>query len=135
MMKCQNYKMTCQRQIVINSRLFQIIKKRKLGNKYDPVDLFLEACNYDVWFESEELSDIPKSDEKSTDLLSMSSLEGDEEEAKKGKGLKIQIPSKLLTRLPISSAKIIKIKSNQHNKITKKVYNNVVKPLQYWNKI
>ena len=60
-----------------------------MGNKYDPIDLFLEADNYDVWFESEELSDIAKSDEKSTDLLSLSPLEGDEEEAKKGKGLKI----------------------------------------------
>ena len=29
-------------------------KKRKLGNKYDPINLFLEAYNYDVEFENEE---------------------------------------------------------------------------------
>ena len=27
-------------------------KKRKLGNKYDPINLFLEAYDYDVEFES-----------------------------------------------------------------------------------
>ena len=29
-------------------------KKRKLGNKYDPINLFLEAYNYDIEFENEE---------------------------------------------------------------------------------
>ena len=29
-------------------------KKRKLGNKYDPINLILEAYNYDVEFENEE---------------------------------------------------------------------------------
>ena len=27
-------------------------KKRKLSRKYDPVNLFLEAYKYDVWFEN-----------------------------------------------------------------------------------
>ena len=36
----------------------------------------------------------------------MSPLEGDEEEAKAGKGLKILTPNKLLTKLPVSSAQI-----------------------------
>ena len=40
----------------------------------------------DVWFESEELSDTTKTNEKSTDLLPMPPLESDEEE---GKALKI----------------------------------------------
>ena len=43
--------------------------------------------------ESENLTDIPL-------------LEGDEEEVKKGKGLKIVTPNKLLTRLPILLAQI-----------------------------
>ena len=28
-------------------------QKRKLGNKYDPINLFLETYNYDAWFENE----------------------------------------------------------------------------------
>ena len=30
-------------------------KKRKLGNTYDPIKIFLEAYNYAAWFESETL--------------------------------------------------------------------------------
>ena len=71
-------------------------------------------------------------------------LEGDEEEVKEGKGLKILTPNKLLTRLPILLAQI-KAGNNsyilkneirqilyllyQYNKITKKVYNNFIKSL------
>ena len=70
-------------------------------------------------------------------------LEGDEE-LKEGKGLKILTPNKLLTRLPILPAQIkagnnsYKLKNEirqilyllkQHNKITKKVYNNLIKSL------
>ena len=29
------------------------VQKIKLGNKYDPINLFLETYNYDVWFENE----------------------------------------------------------------------------------
>ena len=29
-------------------------KKRKLGNKYDPINLFLETYNYDDWFENKK---------------------------------------------------------------------------------
>ena len=61
--------------------------------------------------------------------------EGDEEEVKEGKGLKLLTPNKLLTRLPILLAQIkvgnnsYKLKNElrqilyllyQHNKITKK---------------
>ena len=38
---------------------------------------------------------------KFTDLPPMSPLEGNEEELKEGKGLKILTPNKLLTRLPL----------------------------------
>ena len=67
-----------------------------------------------------------------------------DEEVKEGKELKILIPKKLLTRLPILLAQIkaennlYKFKNEirqrlyllyQHNKITKKVYNNLIKSL------
>ena len=35
-------------------------KKRKLGNKYDSGNLFLETYNYDHWFKIEELADTPR---------------------------------------------------------------------------
>ena len=69
-------------------------------------------------------------------------LEDDEEEVKEGKGLKILTPNKLLTRHPILSPQIKarnnsnKLKSEirqilyllyQHNKITKKIHNNLIK--------
>ena len=69
-------------------------------------------------------------------------LQGDEEEVQERKGLKILTPNKLLTRLPISLTQIKGGKNScnlkneirqtlyllyQHNKITKKVYNNLIK--------
>ena len=83
-----------------------MLKKRKFSNKYDSINSFLEACNYDVWFESEESSDTTKTDKKSTDLPPMPPLEGDEEEVKEGKGLKILLPNKFLTRFPILLAQM-----------------------------
>ena len=74
----------------------------------------------------------------------MPPLEGDEEEVKEGKGLKILSPDKLLTKLPTllaqikagnnsskSKNKIIQILYllYQHNKIIKKVYNNLIKSI------
>ena len=74
----------------------------------------------------------------------MPPLEGDEEEVREGKGLKILTPKKLLTRLPILLAQIkvgnnsYKLKDEirqilyllyQHKKITKKVYNNLMESL------
>ena len=64
---------------------------------------------------------------------------------REGKGIKILTPKKLLTRFPILLAQIkagnnsYKLKNEirqilyllyQHNKITKKVYNNLIKSLQ-----
>ena len=81
--------------------------------------------------------------EKSVDLFDMPPLKGDEE-VKERKGLKILTPNKLLTRLPILLAQMkavgnsYKIKTEirqmlyllyQHNKITKKVHNNLLKSL------
>ena len=71
-------------------------------------------------------------------------LEGDEEEVKEGKRLKILTTKKLLIRLPILLAQIkarnssCKLKNEfkqilhllyQYNKIIKKVYNNLIKSL------
>ena len=113
-------------------------KKRNLG---DPVNLFLvNSYNYNNWFKKEESVDTTrKSDKEESDIPP---LEGDEEEVKEGQGLTILTPNKLLTRLPILLAQIkagnnsCKLKNeikqvlfllNQHNKITKKVYNNLIK--------
>ena len=116
-------------------------KKIKLGNKYDPINLLFKAYNYDVWFESEESPDTTKTDKKSTDFPPMQLLEGDEE-VKEGNWFKILTSNKLLTRLSISLAKIkagnnlYKLKNvirqilnllYQHNKITKKAGNNLIK--------
>ena len=74
-----------------------------------------------------------KSDKEESD---MSPLEGDEE-VKEGKGLKILTPNKLLAQI-IAGNNSYKIKNEirqmlyllyQHNKITKKVYINIIKSL------
>ena len=78
---------------------------------------------------------------ESTDIPPIPQLEGDEEEVKEGKGLKILTGNKLLTRLPILLAQI-KSGSNsykltnkirqilyllhQHSEIIKKFYNNLI---------
>ena len=74
----------------------------------------------------------------------MPPLEGDKE-VKEGKRLKVLTPNKLLTRLPLFLAQIkagnnsYKLKNeirqilyllHQHNKITKKIYNNLIKSLK-----
>ena len=86
----------------------------------------------------------PSTDDDSNefiDIPDMSPLESDEEDVKEGKGLKILTPNKLLDRLPILLAQIkagnnsYKLRNEirqilhllyQHNKITKKVYNNLI---------
>ena len=70
--------------------------------------------------------------------------EGDEEKVKEGKIMKILTPNKLLTRSPVLLAQMkaennsYKLKNEirqivyllyQHNKFTKKVYNNLIKSL------
>ena len=83
-----------------------------------------------------------KTDKKqSVDLSDMPPLECDDE-VKEGKALEILTPSKLLARLPILLAQIkagndsCKLQNEirkmlyllyQHNKITKKNYNNLIK--------
>ena len=91
-----------------------------------------------MWSENEEeLSDKTElaDKEETVDLSDMLPLEGDEEEVKGGKGLKVLTPNKLLTRLLMLLAQIkagsnsCKLKNEirqvlyllyQHNKILKK---------------
>ena len=75
---------------------YQMIKE-KSGSKYDPRDLFLDGYDYTVRSENEE---------ESTDVPPMPPLEGDEEEVKGRKGLKILTPNKLRSRSPIFFAQI-----------------------------
>ena len=115
-------------------------KGKPIELKYDTTNLFLNTYNYNLWFENEELTDR----EKSVDLSDMPLIEGDKEEIKEGKGLKVLTPKRLLTRPPILLCYIIikavnnsyKLKNEirqiqclfyQHNKMIKKVYNNVIK--------
>ena len=83
-------------------------KRNKIGNKYKPNKLFIEEYNYDGWSENEELPNttrksdkVESSDEKSTDLPPIPLLQGDKEEVKEWKLLKMSTPNKLLTRLLI----------------------------------
>ena len=119
-------------------------KRNNMEHKYDPDKLFLQTCNYDVWFKNEESSDKEEltDKEESTDLPTISALEGDE--VKEGKKIKNLTRNDVLTRLPMLLAQIkagnssYKLKNEirqilyllyQHNKITKKVYNNLIKSL------
>ena len=77
-----------------------------MGNRYDPINLFLQAYNHVNWFENEELNDTTSSTSdkgESADLSDMPPLEGNEKE---GKGLKILTPNQLLTRLQTLLAQI-----------------------------
>ena len=137
----QNYIMSIWKSILINTWLFQLLQK-KLGDKYDPVNLFLvDAYNYDNWFENEESADTRRKIVKEESDMPL--LESNEK-VRERKVVKILTPNKLLTRLPILLAQIkagnnsYKLKNEikqilyllyQHNKITRKVYNNLIKPL------
>ena len=118
-----------------------------MGSKYDSKNLFFEGYDCSVWSENEEESLDKKEStdkEESVDLSDMPPLEGDEEEVREGKRIKILTPNKLLTRLPILLAQIKTGKNSykfkyeirqilylfhQYIKITKRVYNNLIKSL------
>ena len=109
------------------------------------IKLFVKTYNYDAWFENDKSNDTTRigDQEESLDLSEMSALEVDEG-VKEGKWLQILTPNKLLTRLSIVLAQIKTGKNSwnlkneisqilyllyQHNKITKKVYSNIIKSL------
>ena len=117
-----------------------------MNNKYKPKKLFIEGYNCNDWHENAELSDKEESTDKeeSVALSDMPPLEVGEEEVKERKRFKLLNPNKSLARLPIWLAQIkagnnsykLKNKIRQilyllyhHNKITKKVYNNLIKSL------
>ena len=56
-------------------------KKRKLCNRYDPVNLFHETYNYEDWCKNEESVDTTRKSGKkeSADLSDMPPLDGNEE--------------------------------------------------------
>ena len=78
------------------------LQKRKLGNKYDPINLFLETNNYHNLFENEESADTTRKrdkeevadtvweshNEESVDLLDMPPPKLDGEEVKGKKRIK-----------------------------------------------
>ena len=117
--------------------------KYKLDKKFKPINLKLKDYDYYGWFTEEELDDktLEGHEEELDDLPP---LEGDEREGIEGKVLKTLTPNKLLTRLQVLLAQIkagnnsYKLKneirqilylSYQHNKITKKFYNDLIKSL------
>ena len=82
-MQLQNYIITCQKHIFMNTMIYQMQKEHKWGTQ-----LFLEACNYDDWFKNKESTDTTsrKSDkEEYLGLSDMPPLEGNEE-VKEGEG-------------------------------------------------
>ena len=81
-----------------------------MGDKYDPVKLFLEGYDYSKWsknneesIDKEESTDKEDSADKEecVDWSDMPSIEGNEEEVKEGKRIKILTLNKVLTILPI----------------------------------
>ena len=90
----------------MNVKFFQMLKK-ELGDKYNPVNLFLEICNYEFWFQSKESSDTTRKSYKEdfVDLSERPPLQSDEE-VKEEKGLNILSLNKLLTRPPILLAQL-----------------------------
>ena len=77
--------------------------RKTRDQKYKPKKLILEVYNYKPWFENEEswVKEEPVDEKESVDSSNVQPLQGDEEEVKEGKGLKILTPKKLLTRFPI----------------------------------
>ena len=122
-----------------------------MDKKYDSSNLFLKGYKYDVLYKKDEEKSKSQREETiaervklrlqkldNEDLSDMPPLEGDDEEAKEGKGLKVLTPNKLLSRLPILLAqtkagnKSFKLKNEirkilyllyQHNKIESRHYN------------
>ena len=70
--------------------------KKKLGNKYDSVNLFFKTYNYEDWFKIEESADtIRKSDKKICRFIWHSTISKWWKSKSRKKKLKILIPNKL----------------------------------------
>ena len=69
--------------ILINTWLSQIIKKGKMGNKYDSANLFLvDTYSYNDWSKNEKSTDTTRTSDK--EKYNMPQLKRDEEEGKEG---------------------------------------------------
>ena len=115
-------------------------EKEKLDFKFMPINLNINGNDCNQFYK--KISGDDYDFDVFIDISGIPPLEGDEEEVKERKGLQILTPNKLLTRLPILLAQIkggnnsCNLKNEigqtlyllyQHNKITKKVYNNLIK--------
>ena len=139
----------------MNSINDQMLKEKKWNPNIILIIYFLKlsiSYNYDACFENKELTDTTRKsdkerldefDKESLDISNITVLERDKK-VKEGKGLKMLTQNKLLTRLPILLAQtktdnyLDKLKNEirqilyllyQHNKITKNVFNNLIKSL------
>ena len=72
----QNYEMCIKESILVTTILFQMLKR--LGNKYDPTNFFLEKYDYINRFEDEKL-DGTTSRTSVKEEFDMPPLEGDKE--------------------------------------------------------
>ena len=97
---------------------FSVAKTKNWGSKYNPLNLFLQNYYCDAWYEHEKPADTTTKGDKEesanlpsmpplVDITFIPSLEGDNE-VKGGKGLNLL---------------------HQHNKITKKLYHDLMKSL------
>ena len=102
------------------------VRKRRLGDNYDPENLFLDRYDYFVLSKTEkESTDQDESTDKnesidkeeSVAISNMQPLEGDEEKVEEGKRFKTLTPNKLSTRPPILLPQIKA--GNNSNKLDK----------------
>ena len=137
--------------LVKGHRFIESKKEDKEKSKSRPEETIAEKVKLRRQTVDDDISSLEVDDsDEFIDIPDMPPLEGNEEEVRKGKGLKILTLNKLLTRLPILLAQIkagnnsYKLKNEirqilfllyQHNKITKKVYSNLIKSLKSWKKI
>ena len=120
--------------------IYRTQKKEEMGFDFMPLKLKIKGYDYDKWYKEK----LNYNSDEFIDISDMPPLEGDEEEVNEGNRIKISILNKLLTRLPMLLAQTkagnnsYKLKNEirqilyllyQHNKITKKVYNNLIKSL------
>ena len=72
---------------------FSNAKRNKMNLKYDPMNFTLDAYDDEEQFKKEN--------KESVDILSMLSLEGDDEKVKGENGIKILTSNKILTKIPV----------------------------------
>ena len=99
----------------MNTMIFQMINEVK----WTP-NMILLIYDYEELYKQKPDDSIVKGDEEELDHLPP--LDSNEEEVKEGKGIKILTQKELLTRLPLSLAKIKSHSFKLKNKIRKIMY-------------